>query len=84
MANAADNIYAMYNGADIDFPTVKDSEGKEIKITHGNFVPILSGEDRELRKNAFYRTLQYLWCNEKYNCRLLIMQTWNRQIFMQS
>ena len=37
----------------IDFPTVKDSEGKEIKITHGNFVPILSGEDRELRKNAF-------------------------------
>lgn len=53
MANAADNIYAMYNGADIDFPTVKDSEGKEIKITHGNFVPILSGEDRELRKNAF-------------------------------
>lgn len=42
MANAADNIYAMYNGADIDFPTVKDSEGKEIKITHGNFVPILS------------------------------------------
>ncbi len=53
MANAADNIYAMYNGADIDFPTVKDSGGKEIKITHGNFVPLLSETDRELRKNAF-------------------------------
>ena len=53
MASAADNIYAMYNGADIDFPTVKDKDGNEIKITHGNFVPILSGADRQLRKAAF-------------------------------
>lgn len=53
MANAADNIYSMYNGADIDFPTVTDKDGKKIKITHGNFVPILSGTDRELRKSAF-------------------------------
>lgn len=53
MANTADNIYAMFNGADIDFPTVTDSNGEEIKITHGNFVPILSGTDRELRKKAF-------------------------------
>ncbi len=53
MANAADNIYAMYNGADIDFPTVTDKEENKIKITHGNFVPILSGTDRELRKDAF-------------------------------
>lgn len=53
MANAADNIYAMYNGADIDFPTVTDKDGEKIKITHGNFVPILNGRDRELRKDAF-------------------------------
>lgn len=53
MASAADNIYAMYNGADIDFPTVTDSDGEEIKITHGNFVPILGGTDRELRMKAF-------------------------------
>lgn len=54
MANAADNIYAMYNGADIDFPVVTNSDGEEIKITHGNFVPILSGTDRELRGKAFH------------------------------
>lgn len=53
MASAADNIYAMYNGADIDFPSVTDSDGEEIKITHGNFVPILGGTDRELRRRAF-------------------------------
>ena len=43
-----------YNGADIDFPTVTDSQGEKIKITHGNFVPLLSGTDRELRKKAFH------------------------------
>lgn len=53
MASAADNIYAMYNGADIDFPVVTDKDGKKVKITHGNFVPILSGTDRVLRENAF-------------------------------
>lgn len=53
MAGAADNIYAMFNGADIDFPTITDKDGKEIKLTHGNFVPILNGTDRELRKDAF-------------------------------
>ena len=53
MASAADNIYSMYNGADIDFPEVEDRDGNKIKLTHGNFVPILSGTDRVLRENAF-------------------------------
>lgn len=53
MARTASNIYSVYNGADIDFPIVTDKDGKEIKLTHGNFVPILSGTDRELRKTAF-------------------------------
>lgn len=53
MAGAPDNIYGMFNGADIDFPTVNDSQGNEIKLTHGNFVPVLTGTDRELRKKAF-------------------------------
>ncbi len=53
MASAADNIYAAYHGADIDFPEITDSEGKKIKITHGNFVPLLNKPDRELRKKVF-------------------------------
>lgn len=53
MAGAPDNIYGMFNGADIDFPTVKDSDGNEVKLTHGNFVPVLTGRDRVLRERAF-------------------------------
>lgn len=53
MANAAENIFSMYNGADIKFPSITTGEGEEIEITHGNFVPLLESTDREVRKAAF-------------------------------
>ena len=53
MANAAENIFSMYNGADIKFPSITTEEGEEIEITHGNFVPLLESTDREVRKAAF-------------------------------
>ena len=53
MANAAENIFSMYNGADIKFPSITTEEGEEIEITHGNFVPLLESVDMEVRKAAF-------------------------------
>jgi len=53
ISSAADDIFSAFNGADIDFPSVKDKDGNEVKITHGNYVPILGGTDRVLRENAF-------------------------------
>lgn len=53
MANAAENIFSMYNGADIKFPSITTEEGEEIEIIHGNFVPLLESTDREVRKAAF-------------------------------
>ena len=53
MANAAENIFSMYNGADIKFPSITTEVGEEIEITHGNFVPLLESTDREVRKAAF-------------------------------
>lgn len=53
MANVAENIFSMYNGADIKFPSITTEEGEEIEITHGNFVPLLESVDREVRKAAF-------------------------------
>ena len=53
MENAAENIFSMYNGADIKFPSITTEEGEEIEITHGNFVPLLESTDREVRKAAF-------------------------------
>ncbi len=45
--------YSMLSNADMKFPDVKDSEGKDHQLSNGRFVPLEMSRDRELRKNAF-------------------------------
>jgi oligoendopeptidase F len=47
------NIYSMFNNADIKFPSVRDVEGNRITITHGNFIKFMNDKDRSLRKEVF-------------------------------
>lgn len=53
IAGLAGTAFGMMNSADLKFPIVKDSDGKEIQLSHGSFVPTLESSDRALRKNAF-------------------------------
>ena len=53
LAAIPDNIFSMFNNADIKFPSITDVEGNRIQITHGNFIQFLSDKDRSLRKQAF-------------------------------
>lgn len=53
ISGLAGTAFGMMNSADLKFPVVKDSHGKEIQLSHGNFVPTLESNDRELRKDAF-------------------------------
>lgn len=53
MAVAPENIFSMFNNADIKFPYITDVEGNKIRITHGNFIDFLSSKDRSLRKQVF-------------------------------
>jgi len=47
------NIYAMFNNADLTFPSITDVEGNRIPITHGNFIKFMNDKDRSLRKQVF-------------------------------
>ncbi len=47
------NGFNMLSDADLKFPSVTDSEGKEVILSNGRFVPIQMSKDRELRKRAF-------------------------------
>lgn len=51
--NAPDSIYSMMTDADMTFPTIKDAEGNDVEITHGNLIPLLESADRRVRKNAW-------------------------------
>lgn len=59
LSNSPENIFSMLNNADMVFPKIKNEDGEEIEITHGNFIPFMESKDRNVRKNAFkslYRT----------------------------
>ncbi len=53
MANTPYTGFNMLSDADLKFPSVEDSEGKEVVLSNGRFVPVQMSKDRELRKRAF-------------------------------
>lgn len=53
VADAASNIYSMFNNADIKFPEIKDEKGETVQITHGRYIKFLESSDRRVRQEAF-------------------------------
>lgn len=53
LADSPGNTFGMLNNADMDFPSIKDSEGNEVDVTHGRYIRFLESGDRRVRKDAF-------------------------------
>ena len=53
MASAPDNIYGMFNDADVTFPDAVDSEGNRHPLSQGTYISYMESDDRTLRKSAF-------------------------------
>lgn len=53
MAQAASQIFRMFNNADLKFPTIKDEEGNDVELTHGRYIRFMESKDRTVRKSAF-------------------------------
>jgi len=47
------NVFGMFNNADIQFPTVKDETGNDIKISHGRYGAALYSTDRAYRERVY-------------------------------
>lgn len=61
IAKAPDNIFSIFNNADIHFPSIRDLEGNRVSVTNGNFTLLESSRDRSLRKQVyegFYHTYE--------------------------
>ncbi len=58
--DAPDQIFTMLNDADMKFGTVHDEDGKEVELTHGNYINFMRSQNREVRKEA------YTHCYEAY------------------
>ncbi|MGF7145732.1 oligoendopeptidase F [Anaerotaenia torta] len=53
IAEAPDNIFSMFNNADVKFPEIEDENGEKVRITHGRYGQLLESENRRVRKDAF-------------------------------
>ena len=53
MAQTPSNGFGMLANADLKFPPATDSEGNEVVLSNGRFVPSQMSADRALRKDAF-------------------------------
>ncbi len=61
IAVGPENIFSMFNNADIRFPAIKDTEGNALPVSHGTFIQLMENKDRNIRKQAFesmYHTYQ--------------------------
>lgn len=47
------NIFNMLNNADLKFPVIKDENGEDVQLTHGNYIRFMESRDREVRKETF-------------------------------
>lgn len=53
MAQAAYQVFAQLDNADLTFGLIADTDGTETELSHGNFTTFLTRPDREVRKKAF-------------------------------
>ncbi|MFB2517467.1 oligoendopeptidase F [Lysinibacillus sp. OTC-L20] len=53
VTGTASNTFSMLNNADMVFPHVKNEEGEEVQLTHGNYIKFLESKDRSVREGAF-------------------------------
>jgi oligoendopeptidase F len=53
VTGATDSIFTMLNDADLKFGAIRDEDGDEVTLTHGNYITFMRSQDREVRKSAF-------------------------------
>lgn len=53
MTQSPDEIFSMFNDADLHFADAVDSKGEAFPVTHGTYISLMQSSDRELRKSAF-------------------------------
>lgn len=48
-----ENVFSMFNDADLKFPDALDKDGNAHQVTHESYIPLVQNPDRILRKSAF-------------------------------
>lgn len=52
MSGSPDNIYGQLIDVDLQYPTMKDADGKEVQLTYSQFARLRANANRDIRKEA--------------------------------
>lgn len=55
LSGTTNTIFGMINNADINFGSIKDENGNNVKLTHGKYSSLMESTDRNVRKSAFLK-----------------------------
>lgn len=50
---ASQEIFSMFNNADIKFPEIENEKGEKIELTKGRYITFMESQNRNVRKAAF-------------------------------
>ena len=53
VASTPYNVFSIFNNADIQFPKIKDENGKQAEISHARYYAAMYSKDREYRERFF-------------------------------
>lgn len=53
VTDTSDSVFTMLNNADMKFGKIKDEDGDEVELTHGNYIRFMESHNREVREAAF-------------------------------
>ncbi|MCJ7840359.1 oligoendopeptidase F [Lederbergia sp. NSJ-179] len=55
---SASTTFGMLNNADLEFPVIKDENGDDVQISHGNYIRFLESQNRTVRETAFKKVYE--------------------------
>lgn len=53
VTGALGDIFTMLNNADMKFGNIKDENGNDVELTHGNYINLMKSKERKVRRQAF-------------------------------
>ena len=53
ITSATNDTFTMLNNADITFGSVRDENGEEVELTHGNYIKFMESHNRQVREDAY-------------------------------
>jgi oligoendopeptidase F len=72
--------FSALDNADLEYGTVTDEHGNEVKLTKGRYQVLLESKDREVRRNAF-ETLMNAYVEHRYTLAALHASSVRKDVF---